>query len=332
MKQEITLNIDGKQVKAYEGDTILNVARANDIFIPAICYLTRCSPTLACRVCLVEADGKRVYSCNAKAKDGMNVVINSDEINEERNAIMQVYDINHPLQCGVCDKSGECELQDNTLFMGVNEQKYAIPDLNRAIFNWGKIKYDGGLCIVCERCITVCKDMIGDAALKTVSRDGSTLDASYKDTMPKDAYTMWNKLNKSLVGTASGDANILDCIECGECISACPVGALVSSDFQYKSNAWELTSIPSACTHCSSTCQLIYDIKHKSTTNTKETIYRVKNDFHFVALCGAGRFGFDYQNESAKKDNKQFIKAVEAFKNANSISFTSNITNEEALI
>ena len=100
---EVTLHIDGREIKAKEGEYILNVARANDIFIPAICYLTRCSPTLACRLCLVDIDGKRAYSCNAKAKDGMNIITHSEEIQEERRAIMEVYDINHPLQCGVCD-------------------------------------------------------------------------------------------------------------------------------------------------------------------------------------------------------------------------------------
>ena len=333
MTQEmITLTIDGREVKAAEGETILNVARANGIFIPAICYLTRCSPTLACRVCLVEADGKRAYACNAKVKEGMEVIVHNDEIHEERDAIMQVYDINHPLQCGVCDKSGECELQDNTMFMEVDKQNYCIPDTPRPIHDWGKIKYDAGLCIVCERCTTVCKDMIGDAAIKTVPRGGEAIAAEFKESMPKDAYTIWNKMNKSLIGTASGDPEKLDCIECGECISACPVGALVSSDFQYKSNAWELTSVPSACTHCSSACHIMYDVKHTSIDNPEETIYRVKNDFHFVALCGAGRFGYDYQNSNASRDEAQFNKAVEAFNKADTIRFTSTITNEEALI
>ena len=330
-KEMITLTIDGKEIKAYEGETILNIARANGIFIPAICYLTRCSPTLACRVCLVEADGKRAYACNAKAKDGMNVVVHNDEIHEEREAIMQVYDINHPLQCGVCDKSGECELQDNTMFMQVDSQNYCIQDSARPVLDWGKIKYDAGLCIVCERCVTACKDMIGDAALKTVPRGGEAIAAEFKESMPKDAYTIWNKMNKSLIGTASGDENNLDCIECGECISACPVGALVSSDFQYTSNAWELTTIPSTCAHCSSACHIMYDVKHTSVDNPEGKIYRVKNDFHFQALCGAGRFGYDYQND-ADKDPAQFDEALKAMEKADTIAFDSMISNEEALM
>jgi len=322
---DITITIDGKKCKAKEGEFILNVARREDIFIPAICYLTGCSPTLACRVCLVEADEKRVYSCNAKAKDGMVVVTNNEEIAAERKAIMQVYDVNHPLQCGVCDQSGECELQNYTLLMNVDKQEYAVPDSPRPIYDWGLMKYDAGLCIVCERCVTVCKDSIGDAVLKTKPRGGSAVDKSLKEVMPKDAYTMWNKLQKSLIGTVNED-NSLECQDCGECISVCPVGALISTDFQYKSNSWEMVKVPAANPH-SSDCSLIY----YETKNGE--ILRVTNEPHFSSIGGGTRFGFDFENRVAAKDKAMFEKAVNFIQNeADTIKFNSYITNEEALI
>lgn len=325
---DIKLTIDGVELHAKEGETILNIARANNIYIPAICYLTRCSPTLACRLCLVDADGKRVYSCNAKAKDGMVVVTTSEEIEAERKAIMQVYDTNHPLQCGVCDKSGECELQDNTMFQKVDSLDYAIADCERKTFNdWGRTKYDAALCIVCERCITVCKDMIGDNALTTVARGSDAIPEGYKESMPKDAYTVWNKMNKSLIGK-----DMDKCTDCGECAAVCPTGALVFTHFQYRSNAWELTNIPSTCTHCSSGCHLVYELKHTAIDNPEQKIYRVKNDFHFQTLCAAGRFAFDFENSEAKRDKAQFDRALEAIKRADAISFTSQISNEEAMI
>ncbi|MDQ1263386.1 MAG: NADH-quinone oxidoreductase subunit [Campylobacterota bacterium] len=328
---KITINIDGKEIQTQEGEYILNAARANNIFIPAICYLTRCSPTLACRLCLVEADGKQVYACNAKSKDGMNIATVTENIVKERRAIMEVYDVNHPLQCGVCDQSGECELQNYTLEMGVDQQHYAIKDVNRKDKDWGHIHYNPGLCIVCERCVTACKDMIGDNALKTVARGADAIEAEFKESMPKDAYAMWNKLNKSLIGLTSGE-EMLDCTSCGECAAVCPVGALVDTHFIYSSNAWELKQIPATCGHCSAGCQISYDVKHTSIDNTEEKIYRVMNEWNYVSLCGAGRYGFDYQNKVESKDEKAFARAIEAFKKADTIAFTSTITNEEAYI
>jgi NADH-quinone oxidoreductase subunit G len=331
MSNQITITIDGRDVQTQEGEFILNAARANGIFIPAICYLTRCSPTLACRICLVEADGKQVYACNAKAKDGMNITTTTDNIESEKRAVMEVYDVNHPLECGVCDQSGECELQNYTLEVGVDSQNYAIKDTHKPTKDWGLIHYDPALCIVCERCTTVCKDMIGDAAIKTVPRNGDPLDAEYKASMPKDAYAMWNKLNKSLIGPADG-SDTLDCTNCGECTSVCPVGALVSSDFQYTSNAWELKQIPATCAHCSAGCQLNYEVKHTDIENSDEKIYRVKNEWNYVSLCGSGRYGYDFENADVTKDEEAFNAAVAAFEKADTISFTSSITNEEALI
>ncbi len=332
MSNEITIKIDGIEYKTQEGEFILNAARANDIFIPAICYLTRCSPTLACRICLVEADGKRVYSCNAKVKEGMEVITSTQEILEERRAIMEVYDVNHPLQCGVCDQSGECELQNYTLELGVDSQSYMIPDTKRETTNWSTVlHYDPGLCIVCERCTTVCKDMIGDAAIKTGPRGGDTLDKSLKESMPKDAYAMWNKLQKSVIIPSNGTGET-NCSDCGECVAVCPVGALVSRDFVYTTNAWDLKRVPATCAHCSSGCQIYYETKPTSIEDPTEKIYRVTNEWNYVSLCGAGRFGYDFENKTATKNSDAFEKAVEALQKADTIRFNSVITNEEAMM
>lgn len=326
----VSITIDGIEYKAKEGEFILNAARANNIFVPAICYLTRCSPTLACRICLVEADGKQVYSCNTKVKEGMEITIDTPNILEERRAIMEVYDVNHPLQCGVCDKSGECELQNYTLELGVDSQSYMIPDTKRETTNWSSVlHYDPGLCIVCERCTTVCKDMIGDAAITTAKRGGSDLDKAYKETMPKDAYSMWNKLQKSVIAPSNGTGET-NCSDCGECIAVCPVGALASKDFVYQSNAWDLKRVPAVAAHSSDGAQIYYEVKPTSIEDRTERIFRITNEWSFVSLDGSARFAYDFQNTTATKDQATFDRAIEAFKKAETIRFNSMITNEEA--
>ncbi len=328
----ISITIDGTEFKAKEGEYILNAARANDVFIPAICYLTRCSPTLACRICLVEADGKQVYACNAKVKEGMEITIDTPNILEERRAIMEVYDVNHPLQCGVCDKSGECELQNYTLEIGVDSQSYMIPDTKRETTNWSSVlHYDAGLCIVCERCVTTCKDMIGDAAITTVKRGGAELDKGYKDSMPKDAYSMWNKLQKSVIAPSNG-TEFTNCSDCGECTAVCPVGALTSRDFVYTSNAWELKRVPAVAAHSSDGAQIYYEIKHTSIEDRSEKIYRVTNEWNYVSLDGSARFAYDFENRGVSKDETAFNAALEAFKKADTVRFNAMITNEEAMM
>ena len=307
MTKMINFKIDGIQVEAKKGETILNIARQNGIYIPTMCYISKTTPCASCRMCVVEAEGVEgfVLSCNTPPTEGIEITTNTPALENERVNIMKLYDVNHPLECGVCDKSGECDLQNKTLEFGVTQQNFSARDQSRKIENWGLINYDPSLCILCEKCTHVCNEVIGDDAIDVkFGGYGSTI-------IPKNSET-------------------LDCTFCGECIAVCPVGALISSDFQYKANAWELSRVPATCAHCSGGCSLEYETRHIG-INSDDTIYRVKNNFEFSSLCGAGRFGFDFDN-SAIKDVSSFNKAVEAVKNAKAIRFSSMITNEEAHI
>lgn len=323
------ITINGQICEFVDGESILKIARKNDIFIPAICYVSCCSPTLACRLCMVEADGKIVYSCNAKAKDGQNVITNSPELHVARKEIMKTYLINHPLECGVCDQSGECELQNYTLMLGVDEVNYSIKETHKPIKNFSEfIDYDPSLCIVCERCITVCKDKIGENALKTTPRNADMPPKELKESMQKDAYAVWNKFQKSLIEQDKS------CSNCGECEAVCPVGALGIKYFTYSSNAWELKKIASSNPH-SSDCELIYyEVKQKGIEDSDLKIYRVTNDYEFGEINKAARFGFDFHNENAHKNESKFNKIINLIKNneIKNIKFNSFITNEEAQI
>jgi len=305
----INFKINGRSVTAERGETIINVARRKDIYIPTMCYLEKTSPCASCRLCSVEVEGMDgfVLACNTPPTEGINIITDSEILETERTNIMRMYDVNHPLECGVCDKSGECDLQNKTLEFNVGAQQFAAKDQPRKIESWGLINYDPSLCILCEKCTHVCNEVIGDDAL-------DLLFGGYNSkVIPKNAET-------------------LDCTFCGECIAVCPVGALVSSDFQYSANSWELSKVPATCAHCSAGCALEYEVKHTAIDSQgEESIYRVKNNFEYNTLCGAGRFGFDYSN-SATKDEAAFAKAVEMVKKAKAIRFSSLITNEETMI
>ena len=304
----IKVTIDGKEIETIYGKTILQVARENGIYIPTMCYLTKVEPIASCRMCVVEVEGVdgMILSCQEKAVDGAVITTNTPALEKERQNIMKLYDVNHPLECGVCDKSGECDLQNKTLEFKVDSQEFAAKDMYRPVENWGFISYDPSLCIMCEKCVRVCNEIVGSEQLQIKV-------GGYKST---------------IINTKPDD----NCVSCGECMAVCPVGALVSTDFKYTSNAWELNKIPSSCALCSAGCQIYYDVKHASIDNPKEKIYRVTNEYEFTSMCGAGRFGFDYANENAFKDKEKFQAAVEAFKRADTIRFASIITNEEALL
>jgi len=305
----INFTINGQPVAAQKGETILQAARKAGFYIPTMCYLEKTTPCASCRLCVVETDKTDgfILSCQTPPTEGLAVTIDSDNLKTERTNIMRLYDVNHPLECGVCDKSGACDLQNKTLEFGVDRQHFSAKEQHRKIEHWGLINYDPSLCILCEKCVHVCNEIIGD-----------------------DAITLQFGGYKSAVIPKNSDA--LDCTFCGECIAVCPVGALVSSDFQYSANAWELTQIPATCAHCSAGCSLTYEVRHTSNSiGAKPKIYRVTNDFEHATLCGAGRFGFDF-NIDGQKDGSEFDKAVAAVQNANAIRFTSMITNEEAMI
>ncbi len=305
----INFTINGQPVIANKGETILQAARKAGFYIPTMCYLEKTTPCASCRLCVVETDKTDglILSCQTPPTEGLAVTIDSDRLKAERTNIMRLYDVNHPLECGVCDKSGACDLQNKTLEFGVSSQHFSAKDQHRKIEHWGLINYDPSLCILCEKCVHVCNEIIGDDAIELQF-------GGYKSSViPKNS-------------------DKLDCTFCGECIAVCPVGALVSSSFQYSANAWEMTQIPGTCAHCSAGCALSYEVRHTSNSNgANDKIYRVTNDFEYTTLCGAGRFGFDFDLEGVK-DEAAFAQAVDAIKNGSAIRFSSMITNEEALI
>jgi len=300
-RKDITITIDGKECKGKFGQTILEIAREHGIYIPTMCYLTKTLPIASCRMCVVDVKGVDgfILSCQERAVDGIEVKTNTPALFYERQNIMKLYNVNHPLECGVCDQSGECELQNKTTEFEVDEQNFTAKDLFRPVENWGYVSYDPSLCIMCERCVRVSTEITGDEALKV--RFGG--------------YS-------SVIENVKKDKNFATL---GEAAAVCPVGALVDTHFKYTTNAWELKKIPSSCPHCEGGHDVVYEVK-------RGKIYRTSNEAEFSTMCSASRYGFDFANENVKKDTKKFQEAIEAFKRAESIIFSDEITNEEALI
>jgi len=297
----ISVTIDGRVCQAESGQTILEVARANGIYIPTMCYLTKVMPIASCRMCVVDVEGVEgmILSCQERVVDGAVIHTDNQDLYRERQSIMKLYGVNHPLECGVCDKSGECDLQNKTLEFAVAEQPFAAKDQHRPVQDWGFVSYDPSLCIMCEKCVRVSNEITGNAALQIEA-------GGYKSTI---VNVKMDRQDMSL----------------GESAAVCPVGALVSTDFKYSTNAWELEKIPATCSHCSAGCQIYYEVK-------QDKVYRVTNAYEYGSICGRGRYDFAFANTGVGKEQAAFGQAVEALKHADSLIFDSDITNEEAWI
>jgi len=299
--KSINVTIDGKACSGIFGQTILQIARENDIYIPTMCYLTKTLPIASCRMCIVDVEGVdgAILSCQEKATDGAVVQTQNPELHKERQNIMKLYNVNHPLECGVCDQSGECDLQNKTMEFGVEGQNFTTKEPARPVQNWGHVSYDPALCIMCEKCVRVSTEITGDEALKVKF-------GGYAST----------------IENVKIDDNFATL---GEAAAVCPVGALVDTKFKYRANAWELSKVPSACPHCGMAHDVTYEVKNGS-------ILRTSNQAEFTTMCSASRYGFDFANEGVTKDETAFRAAVEAFKSAKSIVFSKEISNEEAYI
>ncbi len=297
---EITFEIDGKKVKAAEGETILQVARREGIYIPTMCYLTKLKPIASCRLCVVEVEGLEapILSCQERPAEGIKVRTDSEELYRQRQNIIKLYDVNHPLQCGVCDQSGECDLQNKTLEFDVREQSFSAMEQYRKLEEWGPITYDPYLCILCERCVRVSNEILGDEALK-ISTGG---------------------YNSRIINVKAEEKSL----DWGALAEVCPVGALVDKDFKYKANAWELKKIPAVGPHTSDGEAIYYEVKN-------DLIYRVTNDYEYATITGVNKYGYTFANR-ASNTPEDLERAADQIRKADTIRFGSVITNEEALI
>lgn len=264
----INLKIDGKAVEIAKGATILAAAEKVGSKIPTLCFLKKISPTGACRICVVEVEGadKPMAACHTAAIEGMVVTTQSEKLHAIRKQIIELLLVNHPLDCPVCDAAGECELQDITYAFNVTRQPFEAEDVNPDVIDgWPLIQQVPNRCVMCEKCVKVCHEVVGSSSL-SVNDKG---DMAFID---KD----------------------LDLCEfCGNCVQVCPTGTMISKTFKFRARPWELRKTPSVCTLCTAQCEI--DLHAKGSE-----IYRVTSEDGTTVndgnLCVGGFFGFGYIN------------------------------------
>ena len=265
----VTVKVDGQAVSVSDKTTILQAAQKAGVHIPTLCYHPRLSPIGSCRVCLVRVKGyeKPVTSCDTPVCEGMKVTTSDAEIERLRKQAIQFVLLNHPLECPVCDKAGECSLQDITYKLNVTRQEHFTSTATWENDTGSPLIFrSDGRCIRCGRCVAICNEVQNVGALDFFER----------------GY-------KARIAPVRGE--VLNCEFCGQCISVCPVGALLSKPFLNQMRVWDLDETESVCAFCGAGCSV--EIQSRD-----DTVYRVvsnhKTTHNRGDLCSRGTFGFSF--------------------------------------
>ena len=266
----ITFEIDGKQVRAREGDMLVDAAKEGDVEIPYFCYEPKLGqPVGACRMCLVEIEGipKLQTSCSTPVRDGMVVNTTSDRVKHAQNAVVEFLLVNHPLDCPVCDKGGECPLQDITFGWGAGRSRFIEPKrhFKKPLELSPLVHIDRERCILCYRCVRFSQEISEDYQLVLLERG----DHSFVGTHDGHPY----------VGPFSGNITQL-----------CPVGALLPSTYRFRARPWDIESAGTVCTMCASQCNVeltVRDDRKVLRVNARDNV-EVDDGW----LCDKGRYGF----------------------------------------
>jgi NADH-quinone oxidoreductase subunit G len=286
---DVNITVDGKKLTAPAGTLLIDVCRKAGIEIPAFCYYPGLSLQAACRMCVVRQEkvGKLQTACTTTVAEGQVFITDSPEIAQARKATIELLLGNHPLDCPVCDAGGECELQDMTFKYGTGESLYTEAKQHREEQQWSPaVYYDRPRCILCYRCIRMCGEGMDVWALGVQNRGVS-----------------------SVIAPNGGDH--LDCEQCGMCIDVCPVGALTSGSYRYKTRPWEMNHVSTVCTHCADGCKVTLGVRQ--TIDGAEIIRadnRDKSGINGDFLCAKGRFGFDFV-ESPERLTKPLVRNAE---------------------
>ena len=272
---DVNITVDGKKLTVPAGTLLIEACKTVGIEVPSFCYYPGLSLQGACRMCLVRVEKmpKLQTACTTVVAEGMVATTDSDEVRQARKSMIELLLGNHPLDCPVCDAGGQCELQDMTFSYGAAESKFIEIKNHRDEQQWSPVVYfDRPRCILCYRCVRVCGEGMDVWALGIQQRGSS-----------------------SIIAPNEGDH--LDCEECGMCIDICPVGALTSGAYRYKTRPWEMKHVGTVCTHCGDGCKTTLGVRRSDTgMEIVRGDNRDKSGMNGDFLCIKGRYAFDFAN------------------------------------
>jgi NADH-quinone oxidoreductase subunit G len=267
----VKFTIDGRSTAVPAGTLLIEAAKQVGIEIPSYCYYPGLTLQGACRMCLVaiERMPKLQTACTTVVTNGMVVHTDTEEVKNARKAMLEFLLTNHPLDCPVCDKGGECELQDAVFRYGAAETRFMESKLHHEERKFSSlVYYDWPRCILCYRCVRVCDE-----------------------GMDVNAYGIGFRGAHSEIIPNRGEQ--LECEECGMCIDICPVGALTSGTYRYHTRPWEMTYTGTICNHCGDGCKTTLSVRNNQIIRANN---RDHSGFNGEFLCVKGRFGWDFVN------------------------------------
>ena len=271
----VTITVNDRKLSVPAGQLLIEACRDANIEIPSFCYYPNLSLQAACRMCLVEIEKmpKLATACTVQVSEGMVIRTETEVVHAARKSSLEFIFTNHPLDCPVCDAGGECELQDMNFKYGTPESRYVEPKRHRDEQQWSPVVfYDRPRCILCYRCVRVCGEGMDVWALGVSNRG----------------------INSGIIPNKEDH---LECEECGQCIDICPVGALTSGSYRYKTRPWEMQHVGSTCTFCADGCKTTLGVRNDEIIRADNRDRSgINNDF----LCGKGRYGADFTQHAER--------------------------------
>ncbi len=273
MERGVQLTIDGRSIEAAAGETILDAARRNGIFIPTLCFLERTTAVGACRVCVVEVAGSRnlVASCCMPVSPGMVVRTDTEKVRAAQRMIVELLWASGDHNCLACERNGSCALQDLVYFFRIEKPRFEIQPPGYPVEKTNTmIQRDLNKCVLCGRCVRACNEIQVNEVLDFFMRGshakvGPAFDADYIDS---------------------------SCVFCGECAEACPVGAITMKKARFGGRPWETRTVRTTCAYCGVGCQMdlsVHEGKIVSVSGGGKDTPPNRG-----SLCVKGRFGMDF--------------------------------------